>query len=81
MEQLKLNMNGLGLEALFPQLEVIDEEVFFGEPDLSFVKSAIKTAYEQNGKSTGQITGINLIDIEVEGGNDEFITTIIFDTY
>jgi hypothetical protein len=81
MEKLQLNMNSFGLESLFPQIEIIDEEVFFGQPDLSFVKSAIKTAYEQNSKSTGQITGINLIDIEVEGENDEYTTTITFETY
>lgn len=81
LEQIKLNMNGTGLEVLFPELEVINDEVNFGQPDLSFVKAAIKTAYEQQGKYTGDVSSVHLMDIEVEGGNDEFVATIIFQSF
>lgn len=81
MQKLDLNMNDAGLAVLFPDLYVDGEEINWGEPNLPFLKSAIKTAYEQNKKYTGDVQGIKLLDIEIEGQNPNYKVSIVFDTF
>lgn len=78
MELLKLEMNVDGLLQLFPDLEIIEDEINYNYPDLSFIKSAIKTSYIENKRYLGDVSSIMLNDIEVEKKHDTYIVDIYF---
>lgn len=78
MELLKLEMNVDGLLKLFPDLEIIEDEINYNYPDLAFIKSAIKTSYIENKRYLADVSSIMLNDIEVEKKFDNYIVDIYF---
>ena len=81
MELLKLEMNVDGLIKIFPDIEIIDGEINYNYPDLSFIKSAIKTSYIENKRYLADISSIVLNDIEVEKKDETYIVDIYFTSF
>jgi hypothetical protein len=78
MEKLTLNMNHEAILNIFPDIEIIDDEINYNYPDLSFIKSAIKTSYIENSRYLADVSSIALEDIEVEKNDSGFVVEIYF---